>query len=200
MNFVEVVNRLTMGRALLLGVAIAAFYYFLFFDAGLNQKNQIASFKDQIQQTQKQIQNDQEKLDRAAVYKSVAAERGGMIMRLLSMIPENFKVSDLMRIVSNEAKVAGSSLASIMPKTQEISPSASEFEELTVSVEMNGSFMQHMVFLSNLTKVNQILVLRNFNLSHLRDARGEDPAMVKFVADIVAFRYRGSTKPDGANQ
>ena len=101
-------------------------------------------------------------------------------------------MSDLMRIVSNETKVAGSSLVGVTPKTQEVSKVASEFEELNVSLELNGSFVQHMIFLSNLTKVNQILIVKNFDFSHVRDGKGDDPAVVKMVADIVALRYRGT--------
>jgi Tfp pilus assembly protein PilO len=100
-------------------------------------------------------------------------------------------MADLMRIVSNEAKSAGSSLATIQPKTTEVSAVAPEFEELTVELELQGSFLQHMVFLANLTKVQQILIVRKFEFSHLREGKGDEAPQVKLVAEIVAYRYRG---------
>lgn len=191
MNLLEALNRLTFGRVVMLGLALAAIYYFIMYDSGANQLAQISNSKQRIQELQQQISTDQQKLDRAAVYKRAATEVGGTIMRLLSLIPENFKMSDLMRIISNEAKTAGSSLDSIKPGNQEVSSTAPEFEELTVSLDLKGSFLQHMVFLSNLTKINQILIVRQFEFSHVRDGKGDEPAIVKLNAEIVAFRYRG---------
>lgn len=193
MNLMESLNRLTFGRVVLLGLALAGIYYFIMYDSGVTQQTQINTGKQRVQELQQQIDADQQKLDRAAVYKRAATEVGGTIMRLLSLIPENFKMSDLMRIISNEAKTAGSSLESVKPGFQEISPTASEFEELSVSLDVKGSFLQHMVFLSNLTKVNQILIVRQFGFSHVRDGKGDEPTVVKLSAEIVAFRYRGQT-------
>lgn len=194
MNVVELLNRLTTGRALLLGLVIAAFYYFLIFDSGVNQKNQIESTRQQITQLQNDIEENQRKLDRALVYKKTAAEVGSTINKLLSLIPEKFSMPDLMRIVSNEVKVAGSSLVSITPNETKVSPAADEFEELSLSVDLNGSFLQHMIFLSNLTKVQQILIIRKFDFGIAREARGDDPPVVKMTAEIVAYRYRGQAK------
>ena len=192
MNLVEVLNRMTMGRAVMLGLVIAAVYYFIVFDQGRVQQGNIASGQAQVQELQTKVKDIQAKLDRAAVYKKTAAEIGTTINRLLGVIPEKFGMSDLMRIVSNEAKVAGSSLSDISPGNQEISTVAKEFEELNVKLDVSGSFLQHMVFLSNLTKISQILIVRRFDMSMAHEAKGEDAAVVKMTADIVAYRYRGT--------
>ena len=148
-----------MGRAILIGLILLAVYYFLVFDSGTVQKGVIAASQGQIADLQKQIHDNQGKLDRAAIYKKTAAEIGTTIGKLLAVIPEHFGIPDLEKIVSNEAKVAGSSLLNITAKTPEISKVAKEFEELSVSVDMNGTFLQHMTFLSNLTNINQILII-----------------------------------------
>ena len=196
MNFSELLNRLTMGRALMLGVGIAIIYYFLLFDDGSVHRAAIAQSQQQIADFEKQIADSQKKLDQAAVYKRTVAEVGGTITKLLSLIPEKFGMPDLMRIISNEAKVAGSSLATLTPKNVTVSPLAKEFEELTVTLELQGSFLQHMMFLSNLTKQNQILVVRRFNLNVTKEGHGDDPTQTKFSADIVAYRYRGPVADD----
>jgi Tfp pilus assembly protein PilO len=95
-------------------------------------------------------------------------------------------------MVSNEAKVAGLSLSTVTPKNNRISPIAPEFEELSVSVELSGSFLQHMMFLSNLTKISQILITKKIVFSHVKDGRGDEAPTVGMKVDIVAFRYRGS--------
>jgi Tfp pilus assembly protein PilO len=187
----QLLSRVTTARALIIGLCLAAFYYFAFFDQGMQQSGEIATNKARLAELQTQLADAQQKLDNAAIYKKTAAEVGTTIGKLLTLIPEKFGQSDLMRIVSNEAKSSGSSLAAIEPKSTEISVIAPEFEEVTVGVELQGSFLQHMVFLSNLTKVNQILIVRKFELNHLREGRGDEAPVVSLKADIVAYRYRG---------
>jgi len=200
----EFLARISIGRAVIIGMVVAAFYYFLVYDDGMIQQAGVNEGRAKIQTLQGQLVEYQRKLDSAAVYKKTAAEVGSTISKLLSLIPEKFGMSDLMKIVSNEAKVAGSSLVRIDPQTTRISPVAAEFEELSLTIELQGSFLQHMVFLSNLTKINQILIIRKFNLTHTRDGKGDESPTVTLSADIVAFRYRGAasagTGPEGTGQ
>ncbi|MGE0527149.1 MAG: type 4a pilus biogenesis protein PilO [Bdellovibrionales bacterium] len=191
MKLTDVLSRISTQRAALIGVLLGVFYYFLMYDDGANLRNAIAQSEAQKTQLQAQIKESQDKLDRAAVYKKAAAEVGNTISKLLTLIPDKFNMADLMRIVSNEAKVAGTSLTTLKPGKVNISEVANEFQELTVELDMSGSFLQHMVFLSNLTKINQILIIKEFKFDHERDGRGDEPPVVKFVSEIVAFRYRG---------
>ena len=188
-------KKISTGRAILLGIALAAIYYFVMFDSGASLVASTAQVKQQMDELQKQLKIDQDKLDRAAIYKKAASEVGTTIGKLLAVIPEHFGFPDLMKLISNETKVAGSSLASITPGKSEVSKVASEFEELGVSIDLSGTFLQHMIFLSNLTKINQILIVRKFNLNLTREAKGEESPIIHMTADIVAFRYRG-TSPD----
>jgi len=192
MKVMEIIQRMTLARSILIGLSLAAFYYFVMFDNGSTQLANIAAAEGKIQELQKQLVENQAKIDRAAVYTKSVAELGTTIQKLLSVIPEKFGTSDLMKIVSNEAKVAGSSLVSITPgKTNEFLL-AREFEELNVGIEMTGSFLQHMVFLSNLTKINQIMIIRKMDLSTQGGAgKAEDATNVRLSADIVAYRYKG---------
>ncbi len=192
MKIGEFMNRITLGRSVIIGMLLCAFYYFLVYDSGVTQKAAIAQSQAKVTELQTKLQDYQQKLDSAAVFKKTAAEVGSTINRLLTLIPEQFGMSDLMRLVSNEAKVAGSSLATIEPKTTQISSVAKEFEELTVNVDLQGSFTQHMVFLSNLTKINQILIVRKYELSHMRDGKADESPVVHLTAEIVAYRYRGT--------
>ena len=192
----DMLSRLTAGRALLIGLILAAFYYYFMFDKGLTQKANIAQSQARMQEINTQIEDAEGKLRAAAVYKKTASEVGSTVNKLVSLIPTQFGMSDLMRIVSNEAKVSGSSLASIEPKSTEVSKLAREFEELSVTADMSGSFLQHMVFLSNLTKINQILIVRKLSFSSEKEAHGDEAPVVKMNAEIVAFRYRGPVKDE----
>ena len=193
MKINDILNRISTSRAMIIGILLAAFYYFLVFDKGVTQQATIEQSTAKIAGLQNSIKDSQAKLDRAMVYKKTATEIGSTITKLLTLIPEKFSMPDLMRIVSNEAKVAGSSLADIKPASTQVSPVAKEFEEISVTIELNGSFLQHMVFLSNLTKIPQILIIRRFDFGLIKEGRGEEPSSTKMNAEIVAFRYRGAS-------
>ncbi|MGE4133253.1 MAG: type 4a pilus biogenesis protein PilO [Bdellovibrionales bacterium] len=190
----DILARLTVVRAMVLGMALAAFYYFMVFDPGVAQQAQIAATNSKIQDLQAQITGNQKKLDRAAVYKKTAAEIGSTITKLLSLVPEKFGMPDLMRIISNEAKGANLSLAAMSPQPSVVSHIAAEFEELSVDVELSGNFLQHMVFLSNLTRINQILITRKIEFSYQKDGKGDESPTVGMKTLIVAYRYRGGQK------
>jgi len=191
LSLADTVNRLTAARAMGIGFVVAALYYFVVYDSGVELQTANTASSARIQEINAQMVEMQQKLDSAAVYKKTAAEVGTTISKLLSLIPKDFTMADLKRLVSNETKVAGSSLSDIATKSTEVSAISPEFEEFSVTVDLQGSFLQHMVFLSNLTKVNNILIVRRFDLSHVKDNKGEESPTVKFTADIIAFRYRG---------
>lgn len=193
MGILQALNRITMARALLIGGVVTAFYYFLMYDSGASQGASIAAAQTKLQELQTQMNDAQTKLENAAVYKKTAAEVGSTIEKLIGLIPEKFGMSDLMRIVSNEVKTAGSSLAAITPKSTEPSEVAPEFEEVSLDVDVQGSFLQHMVFLSNLTKVQNILIIRKYEMSNAREGKGDEAPSVRLNAEIVAFRYRGKS-------
>lgn len=176
---------------MMLGLVFAAFYYFVFFDQGMAQKNSIAASQDQLVTFEQQIKDSQVKLDRAAVYMKTAAEVGTTINKLLSVIPERFGSADMMKLISNEIKVVGSSMTSIAPQKPEVSKFAKEFEELSLQIDISGTFQQHMLLFSNITRINQILTIRKFDLTTVREGKGEEPPLVRLSAEIVAYRYIG---------
>ncbi len=191
-----------MGRALILGVVLGVFYYFLLYDSGEAQKAAITTGVARIEELNAQIADAQRKLDAAAVHKKTAAEVGGTLQKLLSSVPVQFGMNEVMRLVSNEAKVAGVSLIGMDPRISESSTLSSalssEFEELGINVKLEGSFLQLMVFLSNLTKANQILIVRKFEIAQAREGKGDEAPVIALSADIMALRYKGvESKPPG---
>ena len=73
----QIFNRMTMGRAMLAGMVLAAVYYFMFLDSGATQKAAIAQAQAQIATAEpNRSPTITAKLDRAAVYKKTAAEIG----------------------------------------------------------------------------------------------------------------------------
>jgi len=191
MNLTAMISRLTLGRAMMLGLSIAVIYYFMLYDDGSSLRQSIDSSRARLGQIEKEMRINDEKLQRAAVFKKTAEEVGSTIGRLVTIVPEKFSMPELMRLVSNESKVAGSSLSAIRPAGTMVWSVAKEFEEVALDIELVGSFLQHMVFLSNLTKLHQILIVRRYDMAAQGDMRSDEAAVVKMSAQIVAYRYRG---------
>ena len=190
----DALKRLTTARALILGLFFAALYYYFIYDNGDTITHNLAQAQSEINADQKKEKELTEKLDRAHEYQRSAAEMGEALNRLLSYIPEDFRPQDFMKVVSEEAKVAGLNIIRI----DEVNMAAQrdkkvEFEELGVSVELEGSFAQQMTFLANLTKRKQIFILDRFSLIRQRNGANEaDFPVLAFHANIKAYRYVGS--------
>lgn len=193
----EMLRRLTTARALVLGLFFAAIYYYFVYDDGTNLNRQITTAQGEIVTQGKKVKELNEQLDRAQEYQRSAAEMGEALNRLLSYIPEDFREQDFMKLVSEEAKIAGLNIVRIT----EVAPAANSveaekkagFEELVVTVDFQGSFAQQMTFLANLTKRKQIFVVDKFNMT--KQGTGPlatDLPVLSFKADIKAYRYAGS--------
>ena len=193
MNISEMFARLTRIRALMLGCFFASVYYFFSYDNGMVQATTLVAANAEIEQQKKQLQEINAKLDKAHEYQRSAAEMGEALSRLLSYIPENFRLSDFMKVISEEAKVAGLNIIRIA-ETHSL-PSATlgekrnEFEELTVAVELQGTFSQHMTFLSNLTRQKQIFTIEKFLLEKDRESAESESPNISCKGEIKAYRY-----------
>jgi Tfp pilus assembly protein PilO len=194
-NIVGLLAKLTMLRALILGLFFASIYYFFVYDSGVAQQNQIESMQKEFVTLQAQIKSADAKLEHAHEYQRSAAEMGEALNRLLAYIPENYRLPDFMKVISEEAKVAGLNILRVSEggsttRTNKLV----EFEELAVAVDLSGSFSQHLTFLSNLTKQKQIFTVEKYQLDR-ESSPGSDPlegVSLNFKAEIRAYRYIGA--------
>jgi Tfp pilus assembly protein PilO len=167
------------------------------FDSGTVQIAQIAAAKQEHTLQTKQLAEINQKLDRAHEYQRSTSEMGEALNRLLSYIPENFRLQDFMKTVSEEAKIAGLNIIRVQEARgiQKSLEKKIEFEELAVSIELQGTFSQQMTFLANLTKQKQIFLVEKFTLE--KDPNGgnapeSESPLLYFRAEIRAYRYVGA--------
>lgn len=190
----DLLRRLTILRALVLGGFLAALYYSLVYDNGDVLNRTIANAQKEIESQTKQLKDMNDKLDRAHEYQRSAAEMGEALNRLLSYIPEDFRGQDFMKLLSEEAKIAGLNIIRINEaSTNNQKDKKAEFEELLVQVDFQGSFAQQMTFLANLTKRKQIFIVDDFQFTKERNGGPESEfPVVRFHAAIKAYRYIGA--------
>lgn len=188
----EMLERLTMGRALIIGFMITSFYYFILFDDGSARRAMIQNSRSEVQRLQTEIQTVEERLHQAEEYQRAAESLGSSIDKLLSYIPADFTVGQLMKTVSDEARVAGLDITQMTPKNiQDPESRVADFTELGVSLQLKGQYDQLLTFMSNLTRQRQIFIFEKLDMTS--DTSG--PAgLISVNAEIHAFSYRGETR------
>lgn len=184
----ERINQLSIGRAIFIGLVLAGFYYFLSYNNGAMLDAQINANKAKVEELNKTIKDEEAKIERINQYKKTAEQLGESFNRFLSYIPEKLRNTDLMKIVSTEAKAAG---ANIVRVSEQGMGTRSEFyEEIKVSVELVGTFQQMMLFMSFLTKVDQIITISKLNLrSQSSENFDISSPSLQITADLRGYRY-----------
>lgn len=179
-----------MSRALLLGFFFTSLFYFFVYDSGATLMAAIKSGQSEIAEKQAQIRILNQKVAAAQEYQRSVDKMGSALNQLLSYIPENLRMQDFMRTVSEEAKIAGLNIISVAEvPTDNSNRESVAFDELALSVEFEGSFSQQMVFLSNLTKKKQIFTIDHFEMQRNQNTSDSDLAVVNFKAVLRAYRY-----------
>lgn len=187
----EMIAQLSMTRALILGGLFASLFYFFMYDDGSSRVTAISDAHAQVKTMQDELKTLENKLAKAHEYQRSAAEMGEALNRLLSYIPEQFRLQDFMKMVSEEAKVAGLNIIRINEVAANNQQASKDFEELTVNFDFEGTFAQQLTFLSNLTKQRQIFTVDRFRMDKERATVEQDVPSVSFKGDIRAYRYVG---------
>lgn len=193
MNLSDAFSRLTMGRALILGFMVTSLYYFMIFDDGSQVEAAIQSSAAQAANVDRELKDVQEKMNRARDYQQATSELGNSIQKLLSYIPAQFRIGQLMKMVSDEARISGLDIVRMTPKTVAEPNRVDDFTELGTSLELKGQFDQLLTFMSNLTKKRQIFIFEKLDIRSVHNT-GDQGDLVEIRADIHAFSYNGAEK------
>lgn len=192
MNSLEKINQLSITRALIIGFVLAGLYYFIGYNDGTIQKNQIAAIEGQISTANKEIADVETKIKKAQQYKTLVTSMGSSFDVLVGYLPAKMSMADLMKAISTEAKAAGSNISRIQDAATR-SDGAEFYDSLKVSTELSGTFPQHILFLSYLTRLEQILMVESMSMivvNAQNSELGQSP-QVALSASIVGYRYTG---------
>lgn len=188
MTIWDKINQLSIGRAIGIGLILAGFYYYLGYNNGMLLDSQVAANKAKTAELQKGIKDEEAKIERINQYKKTTEQLGESFNRFLAYIPEKLRNTDLMKIVSTEAKAAGANIVRVAEQGTGV---RSEFyEEVKVSVELVGTFQQLMLFMSFLTKVDQIITISKLNIrSQTSEQLDVSAPSLQITADLRGYRY-----------
>ncbi len=188
MTIWDKINQLSIGRAIVIGLVLAGFYYYLGYNNGALLDSQLAANKAKTVELQKSIKDEEAKIERINQYKKTTEQLGESFNRFLSYIPEKLRNTDLMKIVSTEAKAAGTNIVRVAE--QGVGVRSEFYEEVKVNVELVGNFQQMMLFMSFLTKVDQIITVSKLNIrSNSSEQLDVTSPSLQINADLRGYRY-----------
>jgi type IV pilus assembly protein PilO len=200
----EKLHAMSLPQAVIAGGVFAAVYYFLLFNDGSRIEARIQQAQTQLDAERKELSNLEQQIEDARRMQAMADKMGEEIKQVGDYLPEKFSSVDLMRIVNEEIKAVGVNLENLTSGNSagmgNQNEGSSFYEKVSVDVSLEGEFNQLLVFLSNLTRVKKILILKKFTLRSEMGASG-DARDLKFQATIEGYRFIDeATQQGGAPQ
>lgn len=187
MNLEKLLSELEMPKAIIIGLVVALFYRFTSYDNGSALEQQIKTGEQNVINLTaevKRLKRDMVLVEKFTTTKKILGETFDKLIRYL---PEDFNVNDQMKIISTEAKTAGANIVSIAKGRG--GKQFQFYEEISVKVELEGTFTQVMMFLSRLTRLNKVIVVRDMTIKKVRSSGSEEGIKVSFGSNLVGYRY-----------
>lgn len=186
-------KNLTYGKSFLIGIALAAVYYFSVYNDGTTLENQISTAKNQLNQYNNEIATIQKAIKDAEDYKQTMNVLGVEMERVLKAVPSQLSSFDLMKIVSNVAKKLNVQINSLHSR-ESFRPGEKKdaiFENVGVEVDLTGTYNQIMQFMSELTSLDKIVTINALTLVAKVDTSRKGPPliMITFRAMLLGYKY-----------
>ncbi|MGE0762499.1 MAG: type 4a pilus biogenesis protein PilO [Bdellovibrionales bacterium] len=183
-----------LSRVLIIAIVLAGLYYLVGYDTGETFKNAtVAALQAKDDLGKEMVKIDRE-LDEINQLKAAQERDSERLNVLLGYIPERLTKTELMRTLGNEAKSVGVSINQIRDNSG-VGKKSEFYEEVGVDVDLAGNFSQLMLFMANLTKLNQILSVETLEL---RSQGTGDADSLTMSSSIRGYRYTPKSQPGAA--
>ncbi len=183
----EFLERLDNSKAFLYSIILGAIFYVTMYDDGSIKENQIENLNVQVQKNTTEIIKLKKEIREIQGFIVTMNKLGAKFDKLLQYIPEKFNVNDQQKIISTEARSVGAEVTSL--KSVGGGEKFSFYEEIKVTVRLKGAYSQIILFLSNLTKINKVIVMDKMTLSTVGAKIKGEPSAVSFSGTFIGYRY-----------
>lgn len=201
MNIEQSLRELDIAKALVIGLSVAALYYFFVYNDGKAIEGQIANASRQIEANKTEKQKVLAAAEVVRRFQKTKEDLGTKFDALVKYIPEDYKASEQMKIISREAKSAGADIVSLSQAGK--GSKSKYYEEMMVSVSLTGTYSQIVLFLSNLTKTDRVFLVKSMSFAGAsggrasKDVKDEGAPTVNFTAQLAGYRYIDDEKVGG---
>ena len=193
MNAEQLFRQITFLHAIVIGLFLAGGYYGFMFDDGSKIAQQITAEKKQ--QKQLVVEMDKVKAAVAAVakFRKTKDQLGDKFNKLIQYRPENFSNTDQMRLISQQVNASGVELVQVSQGGN--GDKFKFYEELLVNVSLRGTYSDLILFLSNLTQLDKVFVVKQMAFSGGGTGDPGTSPLLNFSATLAMYRSR----KEGAN-
>jgi Tfp pilus assembly protein PilO len=181
------------SRVILVGVLFACLYYLAAFDDGVSLRARQQAAQQQLDEAKKKLAETKQALKDAEQFEKDVKLQEAKFQKVTEFMPASIDSAELTIIVNSQAAKSGAKVTKIEPR--EGDQKGDFYETRRVRLSLQGTFVQIMGFLSNMTKVPKLLTFDDLELALLP---GNDPEQPKIscTGTLVAYRYKAA--PGGA--
>lgn len=191
-ELVDQLDALTAVHTLLIGLAVAALYYFLLFDDGAAISQNINRMSADVAQKQQIAIDTRQKLKEGEKFKVEAEKMKEQYQEALEFLPSEVDVSGVLTKVTQQVRSAGANIVRIEPQAKAIPKGM--YEEFYMELELQGTFGELTQFIANLTKIKRVLNIKSFEM--VNEASSAEVPILNFSGQLVGYRYVGETQSE----
>lgn len=197
MNVSDRLSQMPRQKALVIGVIVGLLYYLIAYDNGEKYEVATKAFQGEARELEIKIKGIDKRIVRANEFKATVDELGGQLEKFVSYIPSKFGSVDLMRVLSTEAKAAGTNIIRIVEQNsgRSLVNGGSEFyDEMEVKLELEGTYAQFVLFLSYLTRIDKIVTVEDMSIVNRQREQAEESPVLQFKSTVKGYRYREASQ------
>lgn len=200
-------QQLTFGKALIISVVVAFLYYMLMYNDGTVLEQTIASTNSQIQTQEQEVEKIKVAIADAERYQQTKNALGSELDSVLKAIPEQLSTSDVMKLLSTEAKNLSLNIVTLNGNTtgggqynQNSNQAPVFYQTVPVTITLEGTYTNLMLFLSALTKSDKIITAAQLTLENKAANVTDDagPTLLRLTGEFNAYRYLAPPPQPGA--
>ncbi len=171
-------------------VALAAGFYFLLYQAQLEQHSSLVKKRDAAQV---QLQKNQKIANNLAVYRAEYEKMQVRLDEALGKLPLKKEIPNLLTSIGDLAKEKGLEILRFKPTGETIKDF---YAEVPVTLKLAGSYHQAAAFFDAVSKMERIVNIQGLTLGGAKVVKGKTTLSVN--CNAITFRFvENSTNPKG---
>jgi len=190
MNFLS--NLTVIGMIFISGV-LASGYWFLLYDKGLDIVQETDNIKNQIVQTDKNINKKKEEIKKAISFDNSVRLLGKELELFYEYFPYQLTNRQLFQDLTRLSKGSGLEIMSMKGSSRK--KQTELYETLNIQLVVEGEFAQFLSFLSKLTDLDKVVTVQNVDIKPVVAQRGGNQSgetrsqRIQAQINVLGFRY-----------
>lgn len=181
-------NSLTPTKSFIIGLIAAGLCYFFVFNDAPKLNSELKRVTAENKNYVNELNKLKQSISEAQKYQRTKEELGETINKIVKFIPQDLNESKMTIKLTSAANEAGVNILNVQKgQTTREQMKKGLYKEIPVNIKLEGTFSQIMKFLSSLTKLDNIVTIKKFDLSKSRSQKGA--GLIEFTSTFVGYRY-----------